>query len=114
MDGLFIVLLLGMAWYWYDSIIAKEAAVAAARRACERHHQQLLDETVVLARLRPRRDRSGRVRLLRHYRFEFSGDGEFRRGGEVILLGRRVTGLTLELDGHTLYDRDDNAPPPVS
>ena len=111
-EGLFIFVLLGMAWYWYDSTLAKEAAIAAARRACERHRQQLLDETVVLARIRPRRDRSGRMRLLRHYRFEFSGDGELRRSGEISLLGRRVTGLNLELGDYTLYDQDDDGQPP--
>jgi len=111
-EGLFIVFLLGLVWYWYDSTVAKEAAVAAARRACERHRQQLLDETVALTRLRPRRDRSGRVRLLRHYRFEFSGDGELRRSGEIILLGQRVTGLNLALDDHTLYDQDEDGRPP--
>lgn len=112
MEGLFVLFLLVLAWYWYDSTIAKEAAVAAARRACERHQQQLLDETVALVRIRPRRDSSGRVRLLRHYRFEFSGDGELRRSGEISLLGQRVTGLNLELSEHTLYDQDEGGQPP--
>ena len=41
------VLLLG-AWFWLDGMRAKEQATRAARRACERHELQLLDETVVL------------------------------------------------------------------
>lgn len=112
MEVLLVVFLLGMGWYWYDSTLAKEAAIRAARRACERYQQQLLDETVALARIRPRRDASGRVRLLRHYRFEFSGDGERRHSGEIRLLGRRITGLNLELDEHTLYDQDEGGPSP--
>ena len=112
MEILLIVLLLALAWYWYDSTVAKEAAVGAARRACQRHSQQLLDETVALTRIRPRRDRSGRMRLLRHYRFEFSGDGELRRSGEISLLGQRVTGLNLELEDYMLYDQDDGGEPP--
>lgn len=107
MEILVVVLFLGVGWYWYDSTVAKEAAIRAARRACERHNQQLLDETVVLAGLRPRRDTSGRMRLWRHYRFEFSGDGEQRRSGEVTVLGQRITGLNLELEEYTLFDQDE-------
>lgn len=113
MEVLSIVFLLGAAWFWFESTVAKEAAVAAARRACERHQQQLLDETVALARIRPRRDRSGRVRLLRLYRFEFSGDGDLRRSGEISLLGQRITGLNLDLEDHTLYDQDEGGEPPA-
>jgi hypothetical protein len=109
-EVLLIVLLLAAAWYWYDSTIVKERAVAAARRACARHRQQLLDGTVALSRLRPRRDGGGRMRLQRHYRFEFSGDGELRRSGEIILLGQRIIGLNLELDDYTLYDQDEQPP----
>lgn len=112
-EVLLVVLLLAMGWYWYDSTVAKEAAMRAARRACERHRQQLLDETVVLAGIRPRRDASGRVRLLRHYRFEFSGDGELRRSGEIRLLGQRIAGLNLELGDFTLYEQDEGGRPPT-
>ncbi len=112
MEILLIGLLFGAGWYWYDSTVAKEMAIVRARRACERYHQQLLDETVALARIRPRRDRSGRVRLLRHYRFEFSEEGDRRRSGEIILLGQRVTGLSLDMDEYTMYDQDESGQPP--
>ncbi len=114
MEVLLIVILLGLGWYWYDSTLAKEAAVVAARRACERHSLQLLDETVALARIRPRRDASGRVRLLRLYRFEFSGDSELRRSGEISLLGQRITAMNLELDDYTLYEQDEGGEPPAA
>lgn len=80
--------------------------MVAARRACERHGQQLLDETVALARIRPKRDRSGRVRWWRIYCFEFTGDGDQRSFGEVHLLGQRVVSLTLTLDEHIVYDQN--------
>lgn len=101
-----VFLLILLAWFWYDSTLAKEKAMLAARRACERHGQQLLDETVALARIRPKRDRSGRVRWWRLYRFEFTADGAQRSFGEIHLLGQRVSSLTLALDEHTLYDQD--------
>lgn len=101
------------AWGWYSGAVAKEAAVRVARRACERHGQQLLDETVALAGLRPQRDRSGRVRLWRRYGFEFSADGEQRHRGELELLGQRVVATNLELDGFVLYEQapDERQPP---
>jgi len=105
LDILALVLIVLLGWYWYDGSLAKEVAMRAARRACERHGQQLLDETVALGRLWPQRDRSGQMRWRRFYRFEFSGDGASRSCGEVALLGRRVIDLTLQLDGHTLYDQ---------
>jgi hypothetical protein len=112
LESIFIFILFDtVAWYWYDSNLAKEAAMKAARRACQRHGQQLLDETVVLVRVRPRRDRSGRVRWLRHFDFEFSDDGERRRQGEVTLLGRRVTDLRLALEDYVLHDQDDVSGP---
>ena len=107
MEVLVIGVLLAVGWYWYDSTLAKERAIGEARRACERHQQQLLDETVALVAVRPRRDASGRMRLLRDYRFEFSGDGERRASGEISLLGQRVTGLNLALENHTLYEQED-------
>lgn len=101
------------AWGWYSGAVAKETAVRVARRACERHGQQLLDETVTLVAVRPRRDRSGRVRLWRRYDFEFSADGERRQRGELELLGRRLVATNLELDGFVLYEQapDEQQPP---
>ena len=101
----FVVLAL-LAWWWYSGTLAREAAVRVARHACERQGLQLLDETVERVGVRLQRDRSGRVRLWRCYRFEFSGDGERRQQGEVILLGQRVLSLNLEQDSGTLIDQE--------
>lgn len=106
-----ILVALGLvAWGWYSGTVAKEAAVRAARRACAAHQQQLLDETVALQGVKPRRDRSGRVRLLRRYGFEFSGDGEARHRGAIELLGLKVTAVDLEMDGFTLYEQEPDEP----
>jgi hypothetical protein len=99
-----IIFVVVAAWYWFAGAQARERAVLAARRACERHGQQLLDETVLLERLRPRRDRSGRMRLRREYSFEFSGGGEVRSRGSLALFGGRVVDLQLQLPDGTLYD----------
>lgn len=100
------VLLAGVGWWWWDSMQAREVAVGAARRACRAFSTQLLDDSVVLRRIRLQRDGRGRFALLRMYTFEFTRIGDERRNGYASLLGRRV------LDVH-LEDVDENlAPPP--
>jgi uncharacterized protein DUF3301 len=88
--------LLGLfAWFWMDTLKARETALAAARRACEADGLQLLDETVAVERLRPSRDDSGRLTVRRDYVFEYSQDGVDRHRGALTLLGREVTLLDL-------------------
>ena len=85
--------------YWYDSMRARERAIAAGRAACERERVQFLDETVALSALRLGRDQAGRLRLRRFYAFEFSDPlyegGNNRRDGSVVMLSDRVESLTL-------------------
>jgi hypothetical protein len=90
--------LLGLfAWFWMDTLSARETALVAARRACDAEHIQLLDETVAVERLRPARDEAGRLTLRRDYVFEYSQDGADRHRGALTLLGREVTLLDLRL-----------------
>lgn len=90
MDALLIAVLALAVWAWGDALRAREAALRACRRTTSRLGLQLLDETVALRRLRPARDADGRLRLRRHYGFEYSVRGDERRQGEAVLLGRRV------------------------
>jgi hypothetical protein len=92
--AILLVLLIG--WLWLDTLRAREMAVGLARRACERHDVQFLDQAVALRRLGLRWTREG-VRVRRQYRFEFSEEGTGRRYGHLVLLGLRLEQLTLEL-----------------
>ena len=91
-----LVALALLAWLWFDSMRARESAIAAGTRACESDGLQFLDETVECVSLRPARDENGRIALRRIYRFEFSDNGDNRRGGSVALLGGKVESLTME------------------
>lgn len=91
-----IVLIVAVALFWVDSLRARERALAAGRRACERYGLQLLDETVQFARLRLARDDEGRLRLHRSYTFEFSDTGDNRRHGAIVMLGGELQDLQLE------------------
>ncbi len=82
--------LAALAWFWYDSARAKEAAVVAAKAACSAENLLFLDDTVAIGRLWPARDGNGRLGLRRVYRFEYSDTGNNRRSGSLVLLGQRV------------------------
>ena len=90
-----IVILAG--WFWMDSLHAREAALDAARRACDAENVQLLDWTVAVRKLRLGRDEEGRVRVRRTYDFEFSDTGNNRIGGSLTLLGRHLLAIHLPL-----------------
>ena len=79
-----------LAWYWLESLKVREAAVAAARAACESEALMLLDDTVAIAGMKPARDDQGHLTLQRTYDFEYSDTGNNRRKGSVVLLGRHV------------------------
>jgi len=91
-----LVGIVAAALFWTDSLRARERALQAGRRACERYGVQLLDETVVFASLRLARDEDGRMRLKRTYSFEFSDTGDNRRRGAIVMLGPELADLQLE------------------
>lgn len=88
-------LFLALGWLWWDSMQAREAAVSAARTACEAENLQFLDDTVGIASIRPARNADGRLLLQRAYDFEFSDTGDNRVRGSVVTLGRRVIVLNV-------------------
>ena len=83
-------------WYWSDSLRTREQALRVCADACRQMGVQLLDQTVVVRRLRLGRDAGGRVRLRRHYGFEFSIDGGDRFRGQAVMVGRFL--VYLEMD----------------
>ena len=93
--GFLLVVGLGLL-FWRDSLGAREQARAASSRACRQMGVQLLDDTVALERLWPRRDRDGRLKLERLYVFEFTDTGQRRQVGSVLLVGWRVEVLHME------------------
>ena len=61
--SLFVALAAG-AWFWFDSIGARETAIRLGRDLAERCNLQLLDETVACSKLRIGRNRLGRAQLV--------------------------------------------------
>lgn len=111
LDGTFgaLLLLAAAVLFWISAVNARDRARTLARSFCERQGWQLLDQTVALKSLRPRRQTNG-LALERRYRFDFSPEGTGRRAGELTLEGGRLTRIWGELDdGRRLIEGDDRS-----
>ena len=102
-----LLLLAALALFWLSSVNARDRAREAARGFCERQGWQLLDQTVALRRLRPRRHATG-LQWERRYRFDFSPEGTGRRSGELTMVGPLVSRIWAEReDGSRLIEGRD-------
>ena len=95
LEVLSILALAAIAWFWLDSLKAREAAVRAAREVCAAEGVQFLDDTVAIASLKPMRDDDGQLTLQRAYNFEYSDTGNNRLKGSIVPLGHRVIVLNV-------------------
>ncbi|MDT8449899.1 MAG: DUF3301 domain-containing protein, partial [Wenzhouxiangellaceae bacterium] len=84
-----LLVLAAILLWWHSTVRALDRARDAARALCRRRGWQLLDQTVSLRAVRPRRGDKG-LCLERSYRFEFSADGETRQPGGVLMAGGRI------------------------
>jgi len=91
-----LLLLAALVWLWFDSMRARERALALGKRACQRDGLLFLDETVECVSLRFARNADGNLALRRTYSFEFSDTGNNRRNGSVVMLGGEVESLYTE------------------
>jgi hypothetical protein len=92
----FVGVIAAIAWFMWDSLKAREAAVKASRAACTAENFMFLDETVAIQSLRLARNDEGQLRLRRVYGFEYSESGDSRRRGNIVLVGDSVIVLNLE------------------
>ncbi len=96
-NGLTILLLVGLAWFWWDSRGVAECAIQAARSRCDRLGVSFLNDTVGWKKIRLIRNSQGRMQFQRTYFFEFSSDMAQRYQGEIVMLGRYVTKIELDV-----------------
>lgn len=81
--------------YWWRALAAREVALDAARRRCERLDLQLLDDTVALRGIWLKPNQRGQQSLRRTYQFEFSVTGGERYQGRVVMLSNRIEQIDL-------------------
>lgn len=89
---LLLCMVLGGAWF--HVLRLRERAILHARRLCEQHGLQLLDDSVALHRLHARWHGGG-LQLAREYRFETSLGGDDRQAASITVLGGRVVAESL-------------------
>lgn len=89
--------------YFFSAIRVRELALQAVSKASRRDNFQWLDQAVHMQRVSLSRDDSGRWRIWRQYRFDYSYDGVERRQGFVIMLGRRVRSVVVSEPERVLH-----------
>jgi hypothetical protein len=88
-----LLLLIGGAWFFWDSLRVRESANTAMRAACREEGLLFLDDTVALQSVWPARDDDGRLTLRRVYEFEYSDTGHNRRKGNITMIADAVAAL---------------------
>lgn len=97
MGSLLILFILSfLAWFWFDSVRAKEKAMLASAAACQEIQAQFLDQTASLKNLKLSRNRNGRMVFERIYNFDFSLDRQQRYQGRIIMAGLDVKQIHLD------------------
>ncbi len=98
-DLLFIVLILAVIWYWWDTQQSNEIALAVCKQKCNKEGLQLLDATVIRQRSWLRRSPKGFLQICRLYSFDYyneisQGDGDTaygrRENAYIVLIGKQV------------------------
>ena len=90
----YILILLG--WYMWQAQKSREQAREMASSYCKQLELQLLDDTVVLSRIRFKKSQPGRIKISRTYQFEFSSMGNERYHGSLELLGNQMVDISLD------------------
>ncbi|AFC86615.1 DUF3301 domain-containing protein [Frateuria aurantia] len=93
-DLLTLLMMLAAGLGWLQLSRGRELAANEARRLCQRHGLQLLDETVGLRSLRLRRH-DGRLSLIRGYAFDVSIDGADREASRLWMTAAGIHGYQL-------------------
>ncbi|TFH74954.1 DUF3301 domain-containing protein [Gammaproteobacteria bacterium LSUCC0112] len=101
LDLIGLALLVLLLNHWWRSRDAKACALVYAAQRCQELDLQLLDQSIVLHKLRLKRSDGGMLQWWREYRFEFSSTGQDRYPGSLTMSGYRL--LSIELAAHVTY-----------
>lgn len=104
-DFFLLLFLISFIFYWLDSLRAKEIATKNALSACEKILLGFLDGTVVIQKVRLRRNVQGQIAIYREYGFEFTSTGERRYKGWIRLLGKHL--IDVEMEPYKFHELDE-------
>ena len=94
--------------YWLQGMRAKEIARTGGRKTCDKLAVSFLDDSVVLKKIRVRRNPQGKLVLARLFHFEFAIDGDQRFNGVVLMLGMHIIDVMLDPYAVHRHDPDQN------
>ena len=104
LEGVLGLLLFGLVClYILSSTRVRELALKAAREAAVRDDFQLLDQSVQIRRVSLSKDSTGRWRIWRQYKFDYSFDGVERLQGFVIMLGKELQAVAVAEPNVTIH-----------
>ena len=89
--------------HFLGAIRVRELALQAVGQASRRDDFQLLDQAVHIRRVSLSRDSTGRWRIWRQYRFDYSYNGVERRQGYVIMLGKQLQAVVVSEPSVTVH-----------
>jgi len=98
-----LLVLVLLCLHFLSAMRVRELALQAVGLAGARDDFQLLDQSVHLQRISLSRDDTGRWRIWRQYRFDYTFDGVERRHGFVIMLGRQLQSIVVSERNRTLH-----------
>jgi hypothetical protein len=101
-DFIWFALLAVIVSHWWRSRDAKAFALHYAARRCRELNLQLLDQSIVLRKIRLKPGDGGLLQWHRLYNFEFSSTGVERYPGSLQMAGNRL--LSIELAAHVTHD----------
>lgn len=100
----FVLLLFGgFCLHIFAATRVRELAVQAVLRSSKHDDFQLLDQAVHIRRISLSRDETGRWRIWRQYRFDYSYDGVERRQGYVTMLGKILQSVVVSEPQRVLH-----------
>jgi len=94
-DVFWLCLLALFALYWWHAQGCKHRAFTAAKQHCQKMQLQMLDDSVVITRLRLVKGVSGPFQWQRTYQFDFSSTYDDRYVGTIVMQGLRVEAIEL-------------------
>jgi len=92
---------------WWHSLGLKTRALNLAKQRCKQLDLQLIDESVVLRKMRLTRNTRGVLAVQRVFRFEFSTTGDRRYNGALSLLGAQLQGFEFEAYKETEFSDEE-------
>lgn len=81
--------------HWWRARDAKAFALLYAAQRCRQLDLQLLDQSIVLRKIRLQRGHRGWLQWWREYGFEFSSTGHERYPGTLTMAGTQLLGIEL-------------------